>query len=418
MPFKHFRKHFGRYARGLLKHGFTNPAVAYIGGRTLLGKRKAGSSGTAHRGRKQLKLDFNYKKPGGRTRTKTKKKKNVGMDGDPHNSLRIRHKQLYIAPPKRLYKPLGDWQYTNQCSGYLNAGPGKQLYSGLFSVATNLHMVSTLDGGPAPNHQSLWAVPDQMFDLNPFQKTTGSGVISAGLVPQSDKLHVKTVDLDIQILNEDKVATHVELICFKMKQDFTASGDPFKNIWEAAMLKKSLGQSLEVQPTKTSGSTTVGYPKPEVYGSSPFAEKMFNKYAKAIWRKSLVLDAGHNEKMLIRLHINRTFRHDFCSQKANQGIYWVKGDIFFALIGRPSPLAIVTGASGTLSTVTTAPSNIAWTSTQHYNITSLGPTSVEYDRAYANFVTGYDTGQVSAIINDIDAIIQEGAAGVTIPLAP
>jgi hypothetical protein len=278
-------------------------------------------------------------------------------------------------------------------------------------VGTQRMGVVNTTGGVASQQKFL--LNDKLFDLNPFQKTTGGNVIGAGQVPSTDRIHIKNVDMDLQIQNVDRCATNLELIVLQVKKDWNES--PFEmatTIWNQAMAWKQLGQGAAVEPIDAGHVGTIGYGNAYVYGTSPFSEKYFNRYLKCKWRKSFTLDAGNTMKFLFKIKMNKTFRHDVALKGESDNMYHTKGDLHFFLISRPVPLSVIRKVEPyDILSVTTGPTNIVWTSTQHYDITSLGPLSVEYDRLAPGFVTGFGDTTVSAMIDDEDEIVQDRNVG-------
>lgn len=410
----------GKYVR----HAITAGKYAYRGLQAYNWARKVGKeAGNVYRTGKSL---YNYgfgsrKRTGGaRASAKAKryklKKKNDAVQAEAHNAMGIYKKTIFCNKPKKGYKHLGDWQYINQCSGSVLSPMGYQAVKELCGVGTALQMV---DGGLVSGTQPYFQLPDKLFDLDPYQKASGSYIIPANTVNMTESIVIKNIDMDLQITNGDTQPTRVEVIVYQFKKNWKENlSDVLTGIWGQSLYYKRMGQVAGSQATQTGGVTTPGYPTVYTYGLSPFSERFLKSYLKCKFRKAMHIEPGKTEKMLFKIKYNRKFRRDVTTNltsSGGEGNWWVKGDLLFCMISRPGPMAVVNKDTADLEGVSIASTALYWTSTQHYDLASYGPLTTELDRANATFVTSLKGTQYSAQINDIDEIVQEGHIGGTIP---
>lgn len=319
-------------------------------------------------------------------------------DNDAHNGLRIHRSAIWVNPSKPAYKKLGTFEFLNQNGAYISGEEGMQTASTLMGLACNQAVVQ------ATNSSLYNGFTTALFDLDPYQKTTGSGVLSPGVVPGSNRIMISTIDMDIQLANSSTAAQALELIFLKFKQDSTVTVDPFNWYWTNSLARKAYGQSAAAQPNDTTSGAGVGYLTAESFGLSPFYEAEFNKMFRVLKRKSFVVDPGQTIKEIVKLHVNRIFRKDYSVQANQEGKYFTKGDIIVGLIVRGAPIAIVNADMHQVDGVTTAAADIMWTSTQRYSVHSFGPLSNDMNRGYVTFPKNLTQDQAYKLIDTNDEV--------------
>lgn len=320
-------------------------------------------------------------------------------DNDAHNGLRIHRSVIWVNPAKSGYKKLGTFEFLSQNGAYIKGEEGMQTPTTLMGVACQQMCVA------ATNTSLYNGFAAKLFDLDPYQKTTGSGILSAGVIPGSNRLMIKTVDMDIQLANGSTAAQALELVFLKFKNDSQIIADPFEYYWTNSLARKAYGQSAAVQPNDTTSGAGEGYLTASQFGLSPFYEAEFNKMFKVLKRKTFVVDPGQTVKEIVRLHVNRMIRRDIADEANGEGKYWTKGDIIVSLIVRGAPIAIVNDAQDQVDGVTTAAADIMWTSTQRYAVQSYGPLSNDMNRGYVTFPKNLTEDQVYKIVDTNDDVV-------------
>ena len=350
----------------------------------------------------------------GKTKTKSKSREIMDADGN-HNNMSSRIIKINLGKKKKFEKFEGKWTFfTNYSSTFYNNQSANQIVhegQGICTLGQLLGVV-TANGAPVSNNLSWINNP---FDMNPYQKTTGGTIISAGLTPAPDFVHLATVDYVMTITNLTSLATTVDVMfCLNKK---TSQYGPLLD-WQQANLAKGLGQARSALPTALSGVGSVyGYPYVDpagsgysqakascntTYGLSPLSEATFRKFWKSLKRVQYDLSGGETKRIVVRIGYHKTFNKQWLSQQ-NSPIGLSGYTIIPLIIAKPGPIY-----DSVTQSMTYGLGEIGCTYSAKYNFCApkASVSRLEYNRA------GYQIIQDSTLadmkqINDVDAAMPE-----------
>lgn len=341
-----------------------------------------------------------------------------------HADMDLEKKKIILGLPKKLFKPLGKWDYRWTVRG---STQGIQIEG--YDYAVDMVAFLTVPwsvAAPNNNRSNPYGLQSNVFDLNPYQVNSGGTVIGSLTVPDinSDYVHIHDIESQYMITNFGNVSAEITVKWFLAKHDNQLT--PTRQ-WTDAVQKKKLAQNIEAPAVSTaSGVATAGYPYISplgVYaadgvqvhgGMMPEAEKQFRSNYKCIDKSVFVLNGGDTRRIRMKMEINKTLSKSFAQQQNTIGISYTKGRTIFAtIIVRPS--IVLVGDTGGNVEPTTGIVPIAWVIQNKVNISSLGASRLEYDRAFGQTVAGKTTlvgahTTVEEVTNDMDAVSTTVAA--------
>lgn len=357
-----------------------------------------------------------------RTRTKTKKRKRnkISQSSTQHNDMAGDKRVIVLGQPKKLFQPLGKWNYRWGIRGS-TAGiesEGLQYSVDMLSYMTYNWFLGATQ--PAGTHDP-YRISNNIFDMNPYQTVTGGAVIGSVTTPNSDYVHIHDIESDYLITSFAQVACWIEINWYIAKRD--SPTNPCA-AWNQALTDKHLGQTAEVLDTETTApfASAAGFPYHALvnttlggqgirthYGMSPFSEKQFGKLYKKAQSCRFVLNAGDTRKIGLKVMVNKTFSKSYFNIQGSD-VNYAGRSIFANITVRPS-VVLVKDAAGDTVEPTTGVAPVAWVINSKVNMSSLGASRVEYNRALAENVTtiGIPTHATvnEQIVNDIDAVISQ-----------
>lgn len=334
---------------------------------------------------------------------------NTTQSAGSHNSATKQHITIIVNPPRPLGKNLGKWSYYNMCSGYVKNTVGKQEAKDMFGVCTLAQLIGP-NVTPTPTG-NYWTLADNLFSLDPYQKTTGgSASWNTAQIPKSNKIFVKRVRGDIQIVNTSTLAVDFDLLFFKARcHQKTSEGFTQPSwTWNNALDQYNLGQGSSAWPADKTSSAVGGTSTYYDYGRSPMSERMFNRKWKKIARRTFILDGGQAIKYLYTMEMNRVYDREYLNSVTDQGLDILAGSIYVMLIERPTPAVTAIGSEpGADRHPSIGSASAAWTSTQEYELFSVEGPQVTYDRTIPNMISfTVDSNHRQYQINDVDNIGQ------------
>lgn len=293
-----------------------------------------------------------------------------------------------IRRPVRLYKPLGVWTYHQQNSGRLTAGVAQQAAGTLLGHAT----VSQLASGTNPPDGTQFT--SSAFNLNPYQITSGNLINTTGVVPSTDRIHLKNVITDFQMTNNSNAACSVTLYWVKSVKNHT---DLPTQEWSDALVAEQLYQSTAtqaVQSSTTYGPGTIGVPTIASWGQTPASLRAWRMQFKILRSKTYYLALGATQRVSYVVRVNTTYDKTIASDSVAKTSGFPGSTVWLLAIVRGAPVDIVAAAgpnpdAGTR--VTTAPNEIMWTASAKYTFTSLGAQRIDYKRSSLGFPQLFDT---------------------------
>jgi len=335
---------------------------------------------------------------GTQTVTRTKRESEA-LETTQHNDLSHHYFRVNLGRKSKIYKPLGDFQYTDSFQKLLTNNEGFQGITVLKTMFTSDSFVnvSTARGSELVSPQTPW-------QLNPYQATTGGGagaVIGSITQPSPDYVHCKSVDSMLMIQNQSNVSMSVSVVWYiaRVSHDL----NPY-DAWVYSMQQKQLGQAAAGAVTQTSGATnTAGYATVTQYGMQPSYEKTFNK----MWRKlkgfTFDLQGGGTRKFQYRINVNKTFSRAYQSQQNASGNSYVANQSIVPMVIMRPVIANINDPSGQKE-ATIAACEIGMLNTNHYRWTAMAGGRLEYNRIFPGIIQGTSHSQGETIVNDVDVL--------------
>lgn len=322
--------------------------------------------------------------------------------GAQHNSFSGEYHTITLAPQKKLYKPLGKWQYRWSFPG---DNASSQIEGQETVVDINSFMSRNFFIAASSNSRyQPYQLPENIFDLNPWQSNTGGSTITANVAPVSDFVHVHDIEATYVFTNASNVSTQCQLFFFQAKRDmpiYNVAGTNYETTpvvaWWAAVNSKTLQQTQQTLQASTATATaTAGYEKITVvqnqfnamqanfqYGESPLSERQFRAMYGKLACYNFVLDGGDNHRITIKFKINKTVSKAQAIQISAGNL---KGTIFATLISRPSLVYVSNDGGKDEPTVGTP--KIGWNVFCKMNLSSLGASRLDYDRVFTGNIAG------------------------------
>lgn len=364
-------------------------------GRQLATLLKTQKGGYGKRGAPRIARAVAAKSSKARTMTKVKEEcERESLDTTQHNDLSHKFFKVVLRKPQKLYKPLGDFQYLDNFQKCLTNGEG---YQGITTMKALFASTSFVNANGNRAEELLLA--QTPFDLNPFETTTGGGVIGSVVKPAPDYIHCKSVHGMFMVKNGSNIAMSIQLVWYQCKKNTNLS--PY-DMWVYAVQQKQLGQSAAGAVTQTSGATnTAGYTGVTQYGQSPHAEKTFNLYWKRLKHFDFDLQGGGTRKFNYSLFVNKTFSKAQQQQHVNVGNTYVQGQtIVPMIIMRPTPVTISDTAGPKEATI--AATEIIMVESHQYRWTAMASGRLEYDRIFPGIIQGGVHNVGERTVNDVD----------------
>jgi len=394
-------------ARQAVQQGANNAATAALSAGSYLVRKYKRARLTRKTAQKTK-----FKGYGSRTKLRYKKRGGYGDSGG-HDSMRKVYKHIVLRKAIKYTKPLGEWQYTNQCSGYGSSGCGSQASSNLLALLSPLQLTSSA-GNTAPSlyetqYKFETCLFNQMIDSNIYQ----SNFLQAGVKPTNFKIVCKKIDFDVQIASGTQVAQHFDFMILINRK--TGENMSPSKVWENALVDKRLGQAASAVTSDFAVAPTPGYSTTATYGKSPFENKEFNSFFRTVYRNSFVLNGGDVKKFIFSIAVNKVLDYGKITKELaglTQDAHTTLGGVTMTcfLIARPAPVHIKSTDDTKGHGATTGEASYFYTSTQTYHMTALPMSSTaEYERVNPQLV--YNSNVVGAknfvsdIINVVDAVV-------------
>jgi len=406
MPFYHSATRFARRASDFYDRNKFAIKTAYRVGKAV----KKSFSSKARTSPKRKRVSFKLKR-----RIRRKGSSNAGM----HSSITAEHHKFGNSKKKKLYKSLGTWTYLQQNSGQVAQSAGFQAHADVIQVLDSQAFLGTIAAASDVTNSNI---RNNLFDLNPYQNTTGGTVIGV-VTPVQDRVHVKTITFEIQLYNATTEELSVFLYFVRNKKVMGintggAGAMPTPdNSWADLLLKRNLGQPAAVQATEagvvyTPGSA--GSLSPVHYGTSPAAIAEWRSIWKLLRVRRIEMAAGAGHRLQVTLSVNKTFDRATLSEQYGNAIptnnyFTIPGTTFsIMMIARGAPAKVETsGAASGINDaiVTPAATEVLYTVTAKYHMTSLGAQRLSYDRIMPQFPSSLTGGAATVQVSNVDTII-------------
>lgn len=261
----------------------------------------------AYEGFKRAKDIYNSRKVPRKLLTQYKKKeekKRIQTSSSTEVKINKNHIVLNKKQPKG--KTAGKWRFVQLAQTITRSVSGIQGVNKVFEVAS---LASGLSTGTDPNTTGSTSISlINLADMNPYRKITGSALHTAGATPALDKFMIKTIDVELEILNAENTACVFDLYFVTRRETGSIA---FDVAWAQALANDSpAGSSVTAYPppgavVPTLGVKSGGYAKTDFAGESPFASKSMRQTWRLLKKRSVNMAVGVNEIIRTRILYNK-----------------------------------------------------------------------------------------------------------------
>lgn len=201
--------------------------------------------------------------------------------------------------------------------GIQSSGEGKQGYFVGPATLNYINLTLTSSSDPAAFDLLPW-------DLNPYQRTTGSSFFTGGANTGStvatyrqDALYLSAVSGFFDVANGTTNGDmYVDIYWCLAKT--TGANSPHTT-WEQAMIDErftasgaNTGQSVTIQASQPGGAMTGGFAaSPAIYGLNPTSYRRFNENWKVVKKEAFILPPGGNHRTSFVFFYNKKIEKDF-----------------------------------------------------------------------------------------------------------
>lgn len=202
-------------------------------------------------------------------------------------------------------KTAGKWKFVQISQCITRSVVGVQGVTKVFEVASKLAGLGT---GTDPNTSGApWISLINLADMNPYRKITGSALHTAGATPALDKYMIKTIDVELEILNAENTACVFDLYYVTRRQTGAVS---FDVSWAQALANDApAGQSATAYAAPgavvPSSGQSGGYSKVDFAGENPFASRLMRKNWRLLKKTTVNMAVGVNEIIKTRILYNK-----------------------------------------------------------------------------------------------------------------
>lgn len=255
----------------------------------------------------------NRGKAKGKSKTKSKRK-NVSKDTSDQTGLkRINLGSVSLGRPMKHPKPLATYQFRNINNWVVDGIVGEQVVDFIEAINTR----NQLFGVKSNDRNNRFAWPDNPFELNPFHNIPTSTLYPSGAgVPNNDVLHIKNVQVELGFLSMTTIPQTVTIYMCTPK--FDTDKTPLDH-WVAVLAAKSLGAPTSTasnaisNATAQSGALTVNG-----WGVVPTHEREFTKCWSVLKKKEIVLQAGEQIDMMLRIQLEKIVHRTSLEERSGQ----------------------------------------------------------------------------------------------------
>jgi len=221
--------------------------------------------------------------------------------GVGHSSMSVR-----LNPPVRK-KTAGKWVYTQQNQSFLTSDAGTQNTTVVLSGNAYSQMM-TSTATPTVHQTAI-----NMFDMNPYAKPSGSGVIPSTTAVQ-DKLIILKNNFVMDLSNMSNEAVFLEFYVITPKSNHSQL---VTDCWEQGLVDASFGATAQAFNTHAiPAGAAIGRTNIAMVGQHPTASPLFRKTWKILKVKKLSLAAAAIERFSFNVTTNKLIDKSFLTRTA------------------------------------------------------------------------------------------------------
>ena len=233
------------------------------------------------------------------TKTQNKKKSQPIVVSGDHEVIQTGFSLSFYKPLQQYMRSGGKIQYSQFVDGVVAWDSGRQQRREMFEVFNIKQFTDASTVSPNP----AITFPDNLFELDPNQATTGgSDVIAPGVSATKQKLYLKTVKIQTEYVNLSSVPCVVEIRWCSPKVN-THRG-PLDE-WNTQNDTQIYGQPLADQNVGgITGIASAGYPYAELPGKIPETIKGWNDKWAILKKENFILNGGCRVKSFCKFYMN------------------------------------------------------------------------------------------------------------------
>jgi hypothetical protein len=193
----------------------------------------------------------------------------------------------------------------------------------LVAVAHNLLTSEAFMAG-TNQRASLEQIGYAIFDMNPNEKVTGSGAITAGTIPEEQIINVEKIVQEMTIWNTTTNPITVNVMYMMCTKDTVYSP---KVYWGTCLANSKVGVANYVtQPTVSVGTYSPGaiYDVTS-YGQYPTYFSGFKSMWKCAKAHKVTLQSGGQRKIKLVYYVNRKIHRSYVMEQQERAITYLKG---------------------------------------------------------------------------------------------
>lgn len=342
-----------------------------------------------------------------------------------HSGISTYKKSIMLARPKRVFKNAATFTYLQQNSNSVTSNPGQQGVLDILLLFPASAFVNLTPPAPPFDYKTLGV---NFYALNPNQTVTGGNALAphptAG-VPANDYIHIRKVNVELNLWNYEAVPTEATVYLFKLKKYLPNVTSPPTGIpgpgptytfYDVLFNHHAAGFATATQALAGGGlaltPATVGSETVFTYGVSPLALKEFVQVWQPLFAKKFFFSGGSYQRIQLDIGIHKTFSLTALNETYGvsgnfQGIPGTTMGIMVISRGMPARNASAGFADATGENIAFCPAqtNIAWTATHKYYLCALPDNKREsYDIACPQFPQSTGTG-IEKFLNIVDTAV-------------
>lgn len=359
-------------------------------------KRKTKSKGTFKAKAKRKP------KSKGQSYAKMRNSDENALEISQHNDLS--EKKLHdvvVGTRKKLSKTVGYFTYRDVTQQIADQVQGYQSVEFLENVLTRNMLIGTTNA----NTNDRYALPDDLFLLNPSQSVTVNAIHNNTPFPQvfrEDCIGLKTVVMKTKCLSLCTAPQKVTIYWLTPKYDTGISPNAQ---WSSILASKGSTQANTATPKATVGVAAVpGGQVPDVGfpGENPFQHKEFRKNWKCLQKTKFILQPGDQRHLSFVAHYNKVFVRNTFVNLRTAGEF-LKNITIYPMVIVEGGLVGITPDIGTLSSeVAQAGPKVGFFCDYLYRFSGLPAPRISAHREAMHVIA--QTSQVARYIDDEDNV--------------
>nr|WAE43049.1 MAG: capsid protein [Cressdnaviricota sp.] len=235
----------------------------------------------------------------------------------------------------------GKWRYEQTHAGILSNPAGAQSISNLLYVGTAAQSM-TSSGDTYNNGQNY----DALYQLNPYDFTSGSALFAAGISPSTAKFMLLEHSIMIEFANTCTSAMIFDIYVVQCKKATTLTAE---SAWANGYADAALGTSVQTFPVPGSTTALVGSLSQTMVGAVPSQSQQFRNYWKIRKVKHVDLPAGGSYVYKIKIVQDAVQNQEYLNNQIAQSVPYVANQTFEVFVVQRGQVVVDT-TSGHLAT--------------------------------------------------------------------